>query len=119
MLVTHDMGVIAETADRVAVMYAGRIVEIGPVDDVIHRPAHPYTVGLMGSIPSIVDERARLAQIDGTMPRLDAVPGGCAFHPRCPRAIERCRHELPALERWARRTPRAGGRTSTRLSCDG
>ena len=98
MLVTHDMGVIAETADRVAVMYAGRIVEVGPVDDVIHRPAHPYTVGLMGSIPSIVDERVRLAQIDGTMPRLDAVPGGCAFHPRCPRAIERCRHELPTLD---------------------
>ena len=98
MLVTHDMGVIAETADRVAVMYAGRIVEIGPVDDVIHRPAHPYTVGLMGSIPSIVDERARLAQIDGTMPRLDAIPGGCAFHPRCPRAIERCRIELPLLD---------------------
>ena len=97
MLVTHDMGVIAETAHRVAVMYAGRIVEIGPVDEVIHRPAHPYTVGLMGSIPSIVDERARLAQIDGTMPRLDAIPGGCAFHPRCPRAIDRCRHELPTL----------------------
>jgi peptide/nickel transport system ATP-binding protein len=97
MLVTHDMGVIAETADRVAVMYAGRIVEIGPVDAVIHRPAHPYTVGLMGSIPSIVDERYRLAQIDGTMPRLDAVPDGCAFHPRCPRAIDRCRHELPVL----------------------
>ena len=97
MLVTHDMGVIAETADRVAVMYAGRIVEVGPVDDVIHRPAHPYTVGLMGSIPSIVDERPRLAQIDGTMPRLDAIPAGCAFHPRCPRAIERCRHELPIL----------------------
>ena len=98
MLVTHDMGVIAETADRVAVMYAGRIVEVGPVDDVIHHPAHPYTVGLMGSIPSIVAERARLAQIDGTMPRLDAIPGGCAFHPRCPRAIERCRHELPTLD---------------------
>jgi peptide/nickel transport system ATP-binding protein len=97
MLVTHDMGVIAETAHRVAVMYAGRIVEIGPVDEVIHRPAHPYTVGLMGSIPSIVDERARLAQIDGTMPRLDAIPGGCAFHPRCPRVIDRCRHELPTL----------------------
>ncbi len=71
MLVTHDMGVIAETADRVAVMYAGRIVEIGPVADVIHRPAHPYTIGLMGSIPSIVDERERLTQIDGAMPRLD------------------------------------------------
>jgi peptide/nickel transport system ATP-binding protein len=97
MLVTHDMGVIAETADRVAVMYAGRIVEIGPVADVIHRPAHPYTIGLMGSIPSIVEERERLAQIDGAMPRLDAVPGGCAFHPRCERAVERCGRELPAL----------------------
>jgi len=98
MLVTHDMGVIAETANRVAVMYAGRIVEIGPVADVIHRPAHPYTVGLMGSIPSIVEERERLTQIEGAMPRLDAVPGGCAYHPRCARAIERCRRERPELE---------------------
>src|SRR5256885_2887454 len=84
MLVTHDMGVIAETADRVAVMYAGRIAEIGLVADVIHRPQHPYTVGLMGSIPSIVAEREQLAQIDGTMPRLTAIPTGCPFHPRCP-----------------------------------
>jgi peptide/nickel transport system ATP-binding protein len=99
MLVTHDMGVIAETADRVAVMYAGRIVEIGPVADVIHRPAHPYTIGLMGSIPSIVEERARLAQIDGAMPRLDAVPSGCAFHPRCAHAVAQCQHELPVLEK--------------------
>ncbi len=97
MLVTHDMGVIAETADRVAVMYAGRIVEIGPVADVIHRPQHPYTVGLMGSIPSIVDERERLTQIDGAMPRLTAIPSGCAFHPRCPQAFDRCRRERPAL----------------------
>jgi len=97
LLITHDMGVIAGTADRVAVMYAGRIVEIGPVAEVIHRPAHPYTVGLMGSIPSIRDGRERLVQIDGTMPRLDAVPGGCAFHPRCPHATARCRSELPAL----------------------
>jgi peptide/nickel transport system ATP-binding protein len=97
MLVTHDMGVIAETADRVAVMYAGRIVEIGPVAEVIHRPQHPYTVGLMGSIPSIVDERERLTQIDGTMPRLTALPAGCAFHPRCPHVFERCRHERPEL----------------------
>jgi peptide/nickel transport system ATP-binding protein len=101
MLVTHDMGVIAETADRVAVMYAGRIVEIGPVAAVIHRPAHPYTVGLMGSIPSIRDERERLMQIDGTMPRLDGIPSGCAFHPRCPHAIERCRRERPVLARVA------------------
>ncbi len=97
MLITHDMGVIAETADRVAVMYAGRIVEIGPVGEVIHRPQHPYSVGLMGSIPSILDERDRLTQIEGAMPRLTAIPDGCAFHPRCPQAFERCRHERPEL----------------------
>lgn len=95
MLVTHDMGVIAETADRVAVMYAGRIVEIGPVHDVIHSPRHPYTVGLMGSIPSIAESKERLAQIDGAMPRLDAIPTGCAFHPRCQQAHARCRTQRP------------------------
>src|SRR6266496_4812765 len=88
MLITHDMGVIAETADRVAVMYAGRIAEIGPVADVIHRPQHPYTKGLMGSIPSIIAEREQLAQIDGTMPRLTAIPTGCPFHPRCPEVFD-------------------------------
>jgi peptide/nickel transport system ATP-binding protein len=97
MLVTHDMGVIAETADRVAVMYAGRIAEIGPVADVIHRPRHPYTVGLMGSIPSIGGGQEQLAQIDGAMPRLNAIPRGCAFNPRCPRAIDRCRIDRPDL----------------------
>jgi len=97
MLVTHDMGVIAETCDRVAVMYAGRIAEIGPVHDVIHSPAHPYTVGLMGSIPAMDDERERLLQIDGAMPRLTAIPKGCAFNPRCPRVFERCRSERPDL----------------------
>ena len=97
MLVTHDMGVIAETCDRVAVMYAGRIAEIGPVADVIHRAAHPYTVGLMGSIPSMDEDRERLAQIDGAMPRLTAIPTGCAFNPRCPRVFERCRRERPEL----------------------
>jgi peptide/nickel transport system ATP-binding protein len=97
MLVTHDMGVIAETADRVAVMYAGRIVEIGPVADVIHRPQHPYTIGLMGSIPSFGHEAERLAQIDGAMPRLTAIPTGCAFHPRCTRAFDRCSRERPDL----------------------
>jgi peptide/nickel transport system ATP-binding protein len=97
MLITHDMGVIAETADRVAVMYAGRIVEIGPVADVIHQPRHPYTRGLMGSIPSIVDERDQLAQIDGAMPRLTAIPAGCPFHPRCAYAFDRCRVERPEL----------------------
>ncbi|MFM7571355.1 MAG: ABC transporter ATP-binding protein [Betaproteobacteria bacterium] len=97
MLVTHDMGVIAETADRVAVMYAGRIAEIGPVADVIHRPRHPYTVGLMGSIPSMDGGQEQLAQIDGAMPRLNAIPRGCAFNPRCPQAIDRCRTDRPEL----------------------
>jgi len=97
MLVTHDMGVIAEASDRVAVMYAGRIAEIGPVQQVIHQPAHPYTVGLMGSIPSMGAARERLLQIDGAMPRLNAIPPGCAFNPRCPKVFERCRVERPDL----------------------
>ena len=97
MLVTHDMGVIAETADRVAVMYAGRIVEVGPVGDVVRQPRHPYTRGLMGSIPSLRQRTAKLTQIDGSMPRLGAMPTGCAFHPRCTRMIERCRSERPDL----------------------
>lgn len=95
MLITHDMGVIAETCDRVAVMYAGRLVEVGPVAEVIHRAAHPYTAGLMGSIPDLTRERDRLVQIDGAMPRLTAIPSGCAFHPRCPHAFGRCRVERP------------------------
>ena len=97
MLVTHDMGVIAETCDRVAVMYAGRIVEVGPVEAVIHTPAHPYTVGLMGSIPAMDEDRTRLLQIDGAMPRLNAIPTGCAFNPRCPRAFEPCTRQRPDL----------------------
>jgi peptide/nickel transport system ATP-binding protein len=97
MLVTHDMGVIAETCDRVAVMYAGRVAEIGPVEQVIHSPAHPYTVGLMGSIPDITADRERLNQIDGAMPRLNAIPKGCAYNPRCPKAFDRCLTERPEL----------------------
>jgi peptide/nickel transport system ATP-binding protein len=97
MLVTHDMGVIAETADRVAVMYAGRIAEIGPVAEVVRHPAHPYTEGLMGSIPSLEHRVNRLRQIDGAMPRLNAIPPGCAFNPRCPKAFDRCRVERPEL----------------------
>jgi peptide/nickel transport system ATP-binding protein len=95
MLITHDMGVIAETADRVAVMYAGRIVEIGAVRDVVKRPQHPYTVGLMGAIPTLTMAPGRLVQIPGSMPRLGAIPAGCAFHPRCAQAFDRCRHERP------------------------
>ena len=97
MLVTHDMGVIAETADRVAVMYAGRVVEVGPVVEVIKHPAHPYTEGLMGSIPSLEHRVERLRQIDGSMPRLNAIPPGCAFNPRCPKVFDRCHGERPEL----------------------
>jgi len=107
MLITHDMGVIAETADRVAVMYAGRIAEIGPVRDVIKRPYHPYTKGLMASIPTIEavsgGSDIRLAQITGSMPRLTAIPQGCAFNPRCEHAFDRCLVEGPE--------PRPAGRS--------
>ena len=97
MLITHDMGVIAETCDRVAVMYAGRIAEIGPVHEVINHPAHPYTRGLMASIPDMDDDRERLNQIDGAMPRLNAIPKGCAFNPRCTQVFGRCQEERPDL----------------------
>ncbi|MBX9872673.1 MAG: ABC transporter ATP-binding protein [Burkholderiaceae bacterium] len=97
MLITHDMGVIAETCDRVAVMYAGRVAEIGPVHEVIHRPAHPYTAGLMACIPDMEGGREHLNQIDGAMPRLNAIPTGCAFHPRCEHSQARCRQERPEL----------------------
>jgi peptide/nickel transport system ATP-binding protein len=99
MLITHDMGVIAETADRVAVMYAGRIVEIGPTRDVVKSPLHPYTVGLMGSIPSLDGELDRLVQIPGSMPRLTAIPSGCPFHPRCPKVFPPCPTVRPSLLR--------------------
>jgi peptide/nickel transport system ATP-binding protein len=97
MLITHDMGVIAETADRVAVMYAGRLAEIGPVREVVKAPSHPYTRGLMGSIPRLDAESERLAQIPGSMPRLTAIPSGCAFRTRCEHAFARCTVERPPL----------------------
>ncbi|KQP23264.1 ABC transporter ATP-binding protein [Pseudorhodoferax sp. Leaf267] len=97
MLITHDMGVIAETCDRVAVMYAGRIAEIGPVHEVINHPAHPYSEGLMAAIPDITMDRDMLNQIDGSMPRLNAIPQGCAFNPRCPKVFDRCKVERPEL----------------------
>jgi peptide/nickel transport system ATP-binding protein len=97
MLITHDMGVIAETCDRVAVMYAGRLAELGPVHEVINHPAHPYTRGLMSCIPDMTLDRERLFQIDGAMPRLNAIPPGCAFHPRCAQAMPRCSQQRPDL----------------------
>jgi peptide/nickel transport system ATP-binding protein len=97
MLITHDMGVIAETCDRVAVMYAGRVAEIGPVHEVIHQPSHPYTRGLMSCIPDMNSDRDHLHQIDGAMPRLNAIPPGCAFNPRCEQAFLRCTRDRPEL----------------------
>ncbi len=97
MLITHDMGVIAETCDRVAVLYAGRVAEIGPVHDVINQPSHPYTAGLMASIPDMEQDRERLNQIDGAMPRLNAIPKGCAYNPRCPKTFDRCMTDRPDL----------------------
>lgn len=99
MLITHDMGVIAEAADRVAVMYAGRLAELGPVRDVLTEPRHPYTHGLMASTPLAAKGHKRLHQIPGAMPRLHHMPEGCAFHPRCPRAEAKCLHApLPDMQ---------------------
>jgi peptide/nickel transport system ATP-binding protein len=97
MLVTHDMGVIAETADRVAVMYAGRVAEIGPVRDVVKHPLHPYAKGLMGAIPTLETDAETLVQIPGSMPRLTNIPKGCAFNPRCEKVFDRCCDEQPVL----------------------
>ncbi|NYS24560.1 ABC transporter ATP-binding protein [Rhodobacteraceae bacterium 2376] len=97
LLVTHDMGVIAQTADRIAVMYAGRLIELAPVQEVLRQPRHPYTRGLIGAIPALRKRVPRLTQIDGSMPRLDAIPPGCAFNPRCPDAGPRCRVDRPEL----------------------
>jgi peptide/nickel transport system ATP-binding protein len=97
LLITHDIGIVAEAADRVAVMYAGRVVEMGAVQDVLMRPAHPYTQGLIGSIPAVSHRVERLYQIEGTMPRLGSMPQGCPFAVRCPQAFDRCRAERPEM----------------------
>ena len=97
ILITHDMGVIAETADRVAVMYVGRIAEIGPIRDVVKTARHPYTKGLMGAIPVFGHDVNRLVQIDGSMPRLTEIPVGCGYHPRCEAVKPRCQVERPEL----------------------
>jgi peptide/nickel transport system ATP-binding protein len=95
MLITHDMGVVSQTADRVAVMYAGKLVEIGPVEAVIRDARHPYTHGLMGAIPQLGKKTKRLTQIEGAMPRLSAIPDGCAFHPRCSKVMQHCSEQVP------------------------
>ena len=111
MLITHDMGVIAETADRVAVMYAGRVAEIGPVRSVVQAPLHPYAAGLMGAIPTLAGGADRLAQIPGSMPRLSAVPPGCAFNTRCPHASR--------AAWWTGRPGCGAGSTTSPASSDG
>jgi peptide/nickel transport system ATP-binding protein len=95
LLITHDMGVIAEAADRVAVLYAGRVVEVGPVRDVLKAPQHPYTRGLMHCVPQMHSKRDRLVQIPGAMPRVTGLVSECDFHPRCSQAFLRCRTERP------------------------
>jgi oligopeptide/dipeptide ABC transporter ATP-binding protein len=98
VFITHDLGVVAETADRVVVMYAGRKVEEAAVDDLFEAPLHPYTAGLIGATPTQGAARAeRLADIPGMVPPLNELPAGCAFAARCPRVMERCRREKPAL----------------------
>ena len=97
MLITHDMGVIAETADRVAVMYAGRIVEIGEVGDVVREPLHPYAKGLMAAIPTLEARAGRLAQIPGAMPRLSAIPARLRLQPALPEGLRPLRVERPPL----------------------
>jgi oligopeptide/dipeptide ABC transporter ATP-binding protein len=97
VLISHDLGIVAGTADRVAIMYAGRIVERGAVEDIFDRPRHPYTRGLLASLPKIDNQAARLTAIDGAPPSLAARPSGCAFHPRCQHALELCAARDPAL----------------------
>jgi oligopeptide/dipeptide ABC transporter ATP-binding protein len=97
VLITHDLGVVAEMADRVVVMYAGQVVEQAPVGALFAMPQHPYTVGLMGAIPSIDAPSARLAAIEGMVPAATAMPPGCRFADRCPFADARCRAEAPPL----------------------
>jgi len=97
MLVTHDMGVIAEISHRVAVMYAGRLVELGETARMAHAARHPYAAGLMGAIPTLEARTEPLLQIPGSMPRLTAIPAGCAFHPRCDKAFAPCTKVRPEL----------------------
>ena len=95
LFVTHDLGVVAGVADRVVVLYAGRVVESGSVSRIFNAPAHPYTKALLGSIPRMADNRDHLTAIEGQPPDLASMPAGCAFAPRCPEAFARCQAEMP------------------------
>ncbi|HEY1334454.1 MAG TPA: oligopeptide/dipeptide ABC transporter ATP-binding protein, partial [Myxococcaceae bacterium] len=98
LLITHDLGVVGELATEVAIMYAGRIVERAPVTRLLRSPRHPYTRALLDAVPRVGDGAGALPAIPGAMPRPGELPPGCAFHPRCPRASDRCRSERPPLE---------------------
>ncbi len=97
LLITHDMGVVAQVCDRVAVLYAGRLAEEGPVGPIFAAPAHPYTAALIGCIPQEGMARGSLRGIPGAVPSALAFPPGCRFHPRCPRATDLCRATVPPL----------------------
>ena len=99
LLITHDLGVVAEMADRVLVLYAGRVAEVAPVRRIFDAPAHPYTRALVASIPKANGERTRLASIEGAVPGAADLPSGCRFAPRCPLAREVCRTGPPPLRR--------------------
>ena len=105
LIITHDLGVIAEVADEVIVMYAGKIVESAPVAALFADPQHPYTIGLLGSIPRLDVDRERLSTIEGTVPSPNNQPKGCRFSPRCPFADRQCREEPPPLRDISRRPP--------------
>ncbi|MDF1836859.1 MAG: dipeptide ABC transporter ATP-binding protein DppD, partial [Planctomycetota bacterium] len=98
LLITHDLGVVAETAHHVAVMYAGRVVEFGKVDSIFEHPQHPYTIGLLRSLPDLAKPGERLTTIPGTVPSAEKFPSGCRFRSRCPLAQDKCANEVPALE---------------------
>ena len=107
LLITHNLGIVGDIADHVAVMYAGQIVETAPARELLQRPLHPYTQALMNSVPSLDADADRLATIPGAVPRLGAFPAGCRFHPRCSRARPACSQSAPALvevepRRWVR-----------------
>ena len=111
VLITHDLGVVAEVCDHVVVMYAGRVAERGTVEEVLERPSHPYTWGLLGSMPSVDAKAARARTIGGAPPSLLSPPNGCRFHPRCPHAMEICREEMPPVR------PAPGGALSHTTAC--
>ncbi|MCK4433083.1 MAG: ABC transporter ATP-binding protein, partial [Methanomicrobia archaeon] len=99
LLITHDLGVIAETCENVAVMYAGKIIEHGSVEAIFENPLHPYTVGLNKAIPRLDVDTEKLQIIEGTVPNLIEIPSGCKFHPRCPYAMDVCKKEEPTLKK--------------------